>query len=164
MSKIPKLSLKLWQDLVYFLFVGIIPVVITALELFQVEDSKAGLAFKITFASVGALLLVIVILRTFVFKGYIAKLQEKCILLEHDYSIEVGKKENIEGQWSKYKAIIYGYHAIIILVALGLAVLFISAIADQLLKFRVASILIFSSVLVGIFWKLVLYIWKVLKV
>lgn len=163
MKKIPKLDLKLWQELIYFLFIAIVPTIIAAVELFSVGDTPSAVSFKISFASVGALLLVIIILRKFVFKNYIDKLQAKCVLLEHDYSIEVGNSDNVKVQWARHKIVIYVYNAIIVAIALALAVLFISAIAEQLLKFRGASIIIFSSVLVGILWKLVIYIVRASK-
>jgi len=157
-KKIPKLKLKLWQELIYFLFVGIVPSTVCALEVFQSHSSL----FKITFASLGAILLTIVVFRKFVFKNYIHKLEEKCILLEHDYSIEVGNVVNIEAQWGKFKAIIYSYNALTTIISVALFVLFITALTNELIAFQGASIAILTSVLIGIVWKIILFIRRML--
>ena len=48
MSKIPKLKIPLWVEIVYFALVAVVPATIAALEIFQSHSS----AFKITFSSI----------------------------------------------------------------------------------------------------------------
>lgn len=154
MSKIPKLKIPLWVEIVYFALVAVVPATIAALEIFQSHSS----AFKITFSSIGIVLLVIIVIRRFVLKDKIKQLQERCIMLEHDYSNEIGKKENEEIQWYKFNLIIYIYHAIVMILCLVLAVLFITALSEQLIAFKGAAILIFASVLIALIFRIVTYI------
>lgn len=157
-TRIPRLGLSLGQEIVYFVFVAVIPAIITCLELFSTSTEKSGVGFKITFSFVGSLLLVAIMLRKFVFKGYIQKLQAKCILLEHDYSLGNGNPDNARALWGKYNAIIHGYNAAVMLLSLGLFSLFVKAISDGLIKFQAAALLIFGSVLIGLFIKTAIFL------
>lgn len=85
MSKITvdKLRLTWWQELLYLLFVMVTPVVIASCEIFSSHSTP----FKITFSSIGSILLVIILIRKFVFKSQIEKLQNKCLMNEHDTQV-----------------------------------------------------------------------------
>lgn len=147
--KITKLKLHWWQELIYLIFVMVVPVVIACCEIFSTHST----AFKITFSSVGAILLVIILVRRFVFKSQIEKLQEKCLLNEHDYEIDVGNKDKLRKSWAIYNMIILAYNAIVLMFSMFLAYVFIAALSDQLLRFKSAALIILSSVFVGVIVK-----------
>lgn len=151
--KVEKLKLKLWQELLYLLFVMVIPIIISGIEIFGSHSTP----FKITFSSVGCILIAAIIIRKFVFKSYIAKLQEKCLMNEHDYEIDVGDKDKLKKTWATYNMIILAYHAIVMLLSLMLAWLFISALADQLVQFKGAATIILASCLIGIAVRFIFY-------
>lgn len=144
--KVEKLKLKLWQELLYLLFVMFVPVAISACEIF----SSPNTAFKITFSSVGCILITVIIIRKFVFKSHIEKLQEKCLMNEHDYEIDVGNKNKLRKTWAVYNMIILSYHIVAVLLSAILAWLFVNALANQIIKFKGAATIIFVSVLIGI--------------
>lgn len=154
MSNIPKLKIPLWTEIVYFALVAVVPATIAAIEIFQSHSTM----FKITFSSIGTVLLAIIVIRRFVLKDKIKQLQERCVMLEHDYSNEIGKKENEEIQWYKFNLIIYVYNAIVMILSLVLAVLFVTALAEQLIAFKGAAIIIFASVLVALIFRIIVYI------
>lgn len=153
-TKVPKLKLTWWQELIYYVFVAIVPLVLACIEIFSSHSS----IFKITFTSIGAVLLVIIVIKKFVFNERIKNLQSKCTMLEHDYSIEVGNKDNIRAQWGQYNAIVYAYNAVVTVLTCVLLWLFFDALSSQLIKFNTAMILILSSVIIACAWKLILYI------
>lgn len=155
MSKVTvnKLKLSLWQELLYLLFVMVIPIVVSAMEIFSSHSTP----FKITFSSIGCLLITVILIRKFVFKSKIEKLQSKCVLDEHDYEIDVGNKDKIRANWARKNMIILAYHAIVMILTLILAWLFIGALADQLVKFKGAALIILVSCLIGIITRFVFY-------
>lgn len=144
--KVEKLKLSLWQELLYLLFVMVVPIVISACEIFSSHSTP----FKITFSSIGCLLITVIVIRKFILKSHIAKLQEKCLMNEHDYEIDVGNKDKLRKTWATYNMIILAYHAIVMLLSLILAWLFISALADQVVQFKGAATIILVNAIVGI--------------
>lgn len=144
--KVDKLKLSLWQELLYLLFVMVVPVVISACEIFSSHSTP----FKITFGSIGCLLVTAIVIRKFVLKSHIAKLQEKCLMNEHDYEIDVGNKDKLRKTWAIYNMIMLAYHAVVMLLSVILAWLFINALADQLVQFKGAATIILASCLVGL--------------
>ena len=152
-NKVPKLKIAWWQEILYYIFVGIIPIVLAGCEIFSSHSS----IFKISFASVSAVLLAAIVIKKFVFDEKIKKLENDCTLLEHDYSIDVGNKEYIESSWATKKVIVYAYNAVITILVLVLMWLFVRALSDQLVQFNGAMVLILTSVIVGCVIKLVCY-------
>lgn len=151
--KIEKLKLHLWQEILYLLLVMVAPIVVAAVEIFSSDST----AFKITFSSLGTVLIAVIIIRKFVFKTYIDKLKGKCLMTEHDYEVDVGDKSKLRKTWAIYNIIIFGYNVIVVLLAMILSVLFISALADQLLAFKGAAIIIFVFCLSGLLLKLIFF-------
>lgn len=151
--RVPKLKLPLWQDIVYLVFVALIPIVLTAIELFGSSSSL----FKWSFASVGSIFITYAVIRRFILVNKIKELKSKCVMLEHDYSIEVGNKRYIEYQWKKYNFYLYLYNAINMLLVVILTYIFISALTTNLIAFRGASTLILASVLVGLIFKVITF-------
>ena len=80
MVKARELKLPLWQDLIYMMFVFVGPVIITCLELFQSHSS----ALKWSFASIGSLLIVLIITKKYIFNSTLNKYKQKIFNLEHD--------------------------------------------------------------------------------
>lgn len=148
-----KLRLTWWQELLYLLFVMVVPIVISACEIFSSHDT----VFKITFSSIGSVLLTVILVRKFVFKSKIEKLQAKCLMNEHDYEIDVGDKDKLRKTWAIYNMLILIYHAAVLILSIILAWLFISALADQVIQFKGAATIILCSVLVGVIVKVVIF-------
>lgn len=150
---VDRLRLTWWQELLYLLFVMIIPVVIAACEIFTSHNT----VFKVTFSSVGCILIVVILVRKFVFHAKVEKWQEKCIMKEHDYEINVGDKDKLRKTWAIYNMLILAYHSIVLILSLVLAWLFITALCDQFVQFKGASALILASALVGIAVRFVIF-------
>jgi len=147
--KVPKLKIPLWQELVYLGLIMVAPIIITCIELFA---AKHGI-FIWSFASLGSILITIVILKRFVLKARIDKVKTKITLLEHDYSSGNGNADLIQAQWKTYNLILYIYWAISTAIVLGMCVLFIDALVNQIIAFRGASILILIFVIAGMVFK-----------
>lgn len=152
--KVPKLKTPLWQELVYLFFVGLGPIVITALELFQ----SHSVWFKISFATIGGIFIVYFVIKRFVFNNYIEQLKQRIVMLEHDYSISNGNPMFIKQQWKTFNSIIYLLGSIQVLLALALTYLFITALTSQLIAFRGAATIILSMVVLGMAFKSFCYI------
>lgn len=152
--KSKNLKMPLWQDLVYMAFVAIAPIVICCLELFESHSS----VFKITFASLGALLVTFIVIKKYVLKSYFSRVQAEILQLEHDYSISVGNDTLIENKWKKLKLICYITNAITVVLAMLLTSLFVTALVDGLIAFKGAVLLILAFVLVGIVFKIICYL------
>lgn len=151
--KSKKLKLPLWQEITYLVFVGLCPIVITCMELFNSHST----VFKWSFASVGAILLTIIVLRRFVLKDKIDRVQQEVVMLEHDYSISVGDEQLTKNRWRILNMFLYLYNAIVVILSLILCQLFVTALADGLIAFKGASILILCSVLLGTIFKVICY-------
>lgn len=154
MKKIPKLKLHLWQEIIYFLLVVGAPAAITSVELFQTHSTM----LKISFTSVGALLITLVVIKKFFINSKIEKVRKKIIALEHDYSIEVGNPDNCRQQWAIYNLFIFVYNAACVILALVLLVIFVNALIKGLMAFRGAAVIILLCVFIGIMFKIVCYL------
>lgn len=153
-TKSRHLRLRLWQEIVYFLLVAIAPAVVTGVEIFSSHSTP----FKITFSSIGCLLLLVIILKKFVFHNWIDKLRDKCVLLEHDYSINNGDQNLCKRQWSVCNIIQYVYNILVILLSVVLLYFLLTAVSEGIMAFRGASLLILLFVLAAIVFRLVCYI------
>lgn len=149
-----RLKLHFWQELIFFILVTVVPVIIAGCEVFSSHSS----IFKITFSSIGSILLIIIITRKFILHNYIKKLQNECIALEHDYSINVGDENLCKHRWAICNIIIYAYNAIVTILSVILAVLVVNALYDQLLQFKGAALIILCSTIIGLLWKLICYL------
>lgn len=154
MKNIPKLKLKLWEEIVYTLFVVGAPTVITCIELFQSHSTM----LKISMTSVGALLITLIVIKKFFVNNKIHQWKEHIVMLEHDYSIEVGNQENCKSEWAMYNLFIFVYNAVCVIVALVLLTLFINALTEGLIAFKGAILLILLFVFVGILFKIICYL------
>jgi len=152
--KVPRLKTPLWQELTYLTLVGLGPTIITALELFQSHSSW----FKVSFGSLGALFITYFVIKRFILNGYISKLKQRIIMLEHDYSTANGNPLYIKQQWKTFNAIIYLVNGIQILLALALIYMFITALVTQIIVFRGAATIILSMVVLGMAFKSFCYI------
>ena len=147
--KARKLKSPLWQDLIYLAFVLVAPVIITCIELFE-SDSRF---FKITFASVGAIFVTYIIIKKYILNGRIEKLKTEIQLLEHDYAVKSGDEDYTIAKWKNCQLKVYVYNAIMVLLAMVLIYLFVTALAEGLIEFKGAIILILLFVLVGMAFK-----------
>ena len=154
MVKARELKLPLWQDVVYMMFVFVGPIIVTCLELFQSHSS----ALKWSFASIGSLLIVLIITKKYVFNSTLNKYKQEIFNLEHDYSIATGDDNLIIAKWRKYNLILYAVNAISVLLSTILLAVFIYALSDGLIAFAGAAVLILFLVIVGMIFKLSCYI------
>lgn len=148
------LKMPLWQDIIYMLLVFVGPVVVTCMELFQSHSTP----FKWSFASIGALLTTVIIVRKYLLASKLKRYEQECYDLEHDYSIANGNDDLIIARWKKCKMILYAINALEVLLSLGLAVLFVKALVDGLIAFKGAITLILLLVFVGMLFKMACYI------
>lgn len=148
------LKMPLWQDIIYMLLVFVGPVVVTCMELFQSHSTP----FKWSFASIGALLTTVIIVRKYLLASKLKRYEQECYDLEHDYSIANGNDDLIIARWKKCKMILYAINAVEVLLSLGLAVLFVKALVDGLIAFKGAITLILLLVFVGMLFKMACYI------
>lgn len=153
MIKVRKLRLPLWQEIVYFILVAGAPAIITSIELFQSHSAL----LKISFISIGALLLTLLIVKKFVINNKIDKLKDKITMLEHDYSIEVGNENSCRSQWALFNILIFAYNMLCVLFILVLFIILINAIINNLISFRGASLLILLFAFIGMIWKIICY-------
>lgn len=160
--RVPKLKLRLWQEIVYFIFVGIIPAILAAIPVFYAAGDGEKL-FKISFVSIGTVLLAAIVIRKFVLKNYIEKLQQRCVMLEHDFETGNGNPAQIATQWGKFNGIIFGYSALTTLLSLVLTYVLVTALAQGLLQFRFWLVCILISVLIGLTWKMILFVRRMFK-
>ena len=154
MTKSRHLRLHIWQEIVYFLLVAVAPAAVTCVEVFQSHNSM----FQITFSSIGSILLLVIILRRFVLRNWIDKVREKCVLLEHDYSIDVGNQSLCKRQWAINNMILYIYSTTVLVLSVVLAYFLLNAIYEQVIQFRGAAVLILFFVLIAVVFKLACYI------
>lgn len=148
------LKTPLWQDIVYMALVFVGPIVVTCLELFESHSTP----FKWSIASIGSLLITVIIIRKYLFASKLKRYEQECYDLEHDYSIANGNDDLIIARWKKCKMILYAINALEVLLSLGLAVLFVKALVDGLVAFKGAITLIFLLVLVGMLFKMCCFI------
>ncbi len=76
---------------------------------------------------------------------------------EHDYEIDVGNKDKLRKTWAIYNMIMLAYHAIVMVLSIILAWLFINALADQLIQFKGAATIILASCLIGLILRFVFF-------
>ena len=152
--KAKKLKSPLWQDLIYLALIMVAPIIITCIELFQSHSSF----FKISFASVGAILVTYVIIKKYVLNARISKLKQEISQLEHDYAINAGDENLTVARWKNCQLKVYLYNAIMIILVMAIMYLFITALAEGLIAFRGAAMLILLCVVLGMVFKVCTYI------
>jgi len=154
MTNVPKLKLKLWQELMYLFFVAIVPIGVASAEVFT-SPSKA---FSISFSFIGAALIAFLCIKKFLLNDKLKALKDECRMLEHDYSINVGNSNLTRLKWGRCNAIIYAVNIVMITLVAVLLVMFITGLTNELIKFKGASILIFISVTIALILKVIFYI------
>lgn len=147
------LHMPLWQELVYLCFIAVGPIVITSLELFTSHSS----AFKWSFGTLALILMAVMIIKKFVLNNKIKDFKTKCVLLEHDYSIQVGNPTFIKLLWKKYNLYLYLYNTVTVSLALGLFYIFIMALLNQIIAFKGAATLIMISLIIGMIFKVITF-------
>lgn len=152
--KAKKLKQPLWQELVYLALVGVAPIVITCIELFQSHSTF----FKWSFASIGAILITYIIIRKFIINEKIKKAKAEILQIEHDYSLNIGDESLAKQKWKHLNLIVYIYNAIMVLLAMALVYLFVTALVDGLIAFKGAILLILLFVLAGMIFKIITYL------
>lgn len=152
--KAKKLKQPLWQELVYLALVGVAPIVITCIELFQSHSTM----FKWSFASIGAILISYIVLRRFIINEKIKKAKVEILQIEHDYSLNIGDESLAKQKWKHLNLIVYIYNAIMVLLAMALIYLFVTALVDGLIAFKGAVLFILLFVLAGMIFKAFTYL------
>lgn len=152
--KAKKLKQPLWQELVYLALVAIAPIVITCIELFESHST----VFQWSFASIGAILVTYIVIRKFIINEKIKKAKAEILQIEHDYSLNIGDEALARQKWKHLNLIVYIYNAIMIILAMCLICLFVTALADGLIAFKGAILLILLFVLAGMVFKVITYV------
>ena len=152
--KAKKLKQPLWQELVYLALVGVAPIVITCIELFQSHST----VFKWSFASIGAILISYIVIRKFIINEKIKKAKAEILQIEHDYSLNIGDEALAKQKWKHLNLVVYIYNAIMVLLAMALIYLFVTALVDGLIAFKGAVLFILLFVLAGMVFKILTYL------
>lgn len=152
--KAKKLKQPLWQELVYLALVGVAPIVITCIELFQSHSTM----FKWSFASIGAILISYIVIRKFIINEKIKKAKAEILQIEHDYSLNIGDEALAKQKWKHLNLIVYIYNAIMVLLVMALVYLFVTALVDGLIAFKGAILFILLFVLAGMIFKAFTYL------
>lgn len=152
--KAKKLKQPLWQELVYLALVGVAPIVITCIELFQSHST----IFKWSFASIGAILITYIVLRKFIINEKIKKAKAEILQIEHDYSLNIGDEALAKQKWKHLNLVVYIYNAIMVLLVMALVYLFVTALVDGLIAFKGAVLFILLFVLAGMIFRACTYL------
>lgn len=152
--KAKKLKQPLWQELVYLALVMVAPIVITCIELFQ----SSSTIFQWSFASIGAILVTYIVIRKFIINERIKRARDEIVQIEHDYSLNIGDDKLAKQKWKHLNLVIYIYNAIMVLLAMALIYLFVTALADGLIEFKGAILFILLFVLAGMVFKAITYL------
>lgn len=152
--KARNLKQPLWQELIYLTFVMIIPTVITCIELFQ----SHSIIFKWSFASVGSVLIVYIVIRKFIINEKIHKAKQEIVQIEHDYSLKIGDEKLARQKWKRLNLRVYVYNVIMVLLWMVLIYLFVQALVDGLIAFKGAALFILGFVLVGMIFRCITYL------
>ena len=158
-TKSRKLKLTWWQELIYYCLIGIAPIIITCIELFQSHST----IFQWSFASIGAILITYIVIRKFVLEAKIKQIKAEIHDVEHDYSLAIGNDELAKNKWKKLNLVVYAYNAVMVLLWMLLISLFVQALADGLIAFKGASLLIFLFVFAGTIWRILIYLGSIFK-
>ncbi len=145
MSKptIKKLKYPLWYNIVFAVLTIGIPLGLFVFECLTAAQTQAGVVFKVSFVAITLLIIAWLFLNHFVIKKFKEKIAAKQVLLEHDYSAQVGNPDALKALWYANEKWLTLFELVGVLLYGGLGALILIAVQGAVIK--VKGILIITA-------------------
>lgn len=144
MSKpnIKKLKYPLWYNIVFAILTVAIPLGLFVYECLSAAHTQAGVVFKVTFVGLTLAIIAWLFLNHFVIKKFKEKVRAKQLLLEHDYSAQVGNPDALKAMWYANERWLTLFEIAGVLLYGGLGALILIAVQSAVIKVKGILIII----------------------
>lgn len=144
MSKpnIKKLKYPLWYNIVFAILTVAIPLGLFVYECLSAAHTQAGVVFKVTFVGLTLAIIAWLFLNHFVIKKFKEKVHAKQLLLEHDYSAQVGNPDALKTMWYANERWLTLFEIAGVLLYGGLGALILIAVQSAIIKVKGILIII----------------------
>ena len=144
MSKpnIKKLKYPLWYNIVFAILTVAIPLGLFVYECLSAAHTQAGVVFKVTFVGLTLAIIAWLFLNHFVIKKFKEKVHAKQLLLEHDYSAQVGNPDALKAMWYANERWLTLFEIAGVLLYGGLGALILIAVQSAIIKVKGILIII----------------------
>lgn len=144
MSKpnIKKLKYPLWYNIVFAILTVAIPLGLFVYECLSAAHTQAGVVFKVTFVGLTLAIIAWLFLNHFVIKKFKEKVRAKQLLLEHDYSAQVGNPDALKAMWYANERWLTLFEIAGVLLYGGLGALILIAVQSAIIKVKGILIII----------------------
>ena len=144
MSKpnIKKLKYPLWYNIVFAILTVAIPLGLFVYECLSAAHTQAGVVFKVTFVGLTLAIIAWLFLNHFVIKKFKEKVRAKQLLLEHDYSAQVGNPDALKAMWYTNERWLTLFEIAGVLLYGGLGALILIAVQSAIIKVKGILIII----------------------
>lgn len=144
MSKpnIKKLKYPLWYNIVFAILTVAIPLGLFVYECLSAAHTQAGVVFKVTFVGLTLAIIAWLFLNHFVIKKFKEKVRAKQLLLEHDYSAQVGNPDALKAMWYANERWLTLFEIAGVLLYGGLGALILIAVQSAIIKVKGVLIII----------------------
>lgn len=144
MSKpnIKKLKYPLWYNIVFAILTVAIPLGLFVYECLSAARTQAGVVFKVTFVGLTLAIIAWLFLNHFVIKKFKEKVHAKQLLLEHDYSAQVGNPDALKAMWYANERWLTLFEIAGVLLYGGLGALILIAVQSAIIKVKGILIII----------------------
>lgn len=144
MSKpnIKKLKYPLWYNIVFAILTVAIPLGLFVYECLSAAHTQAGVVFKVTFVGLTLAIIAWLFLNHFVIKKFKEKVHAKQLLLEHDYSAQVGNPDALKAMWYANERWLTLFEIAGVLLYGGLGALILIAVQSAVIKVKGILIII----------------------
>jgi hypothetical protein len=144
MSKpnIKKLKYPLWYNIVFAILTVAIPLGLFVYECLTAAHTQAGVVFKVTFVGLTLAIIAWLFLNHFVIKKFKEKVNAKQLLLEHDYSAQVGNPDALKAMWYANERWLTLFEIAGVLLYGGLGAVILVAVQSAIIKVKGILIII----------------------
>ena len=144
MSKpnIKKLKYPLWYNIVFAILTVAIPLGLFVYECLTAAHTQAGVVFKVTFVGLTLAIIAWLFLNHFVIKKFKEKVHAKQLLLEHDYSAQVGNPDALKAMWYANERWLTLFEIAGVLLYGGLGAIILMAVQSAIIKVKGILIII----------------------
>ena len=162
MSKpnIKKLKYPLWYNIVFAILTVAIPLGLFVYECLTAAHTQAGVVFKVTFAGLTLAIIAWLFLNHFVIKKFKEKVSAKQLLLEHDYSAQVGNPDALKAMWYANERWLTLFEIVGVLLYGGLGAIILIAVQSAIIKVKGILIIIAICYIIAYTMKYLLLILK----
>jgi hypothetical protein len=138
MSKpnIKKLKYPLWYNIVFAILTVVIPLGLFVYECLTAAHTQAGVVFKVSFVGLTLAIVAWLFLNHFVIKKFKEKINAKQLLLEHDYSAQVGNPDALKAMWYANEKWLTLFEIVGVLLYGGLGALILVAVQSAIIKVK----------------------------